>query len=62
MKKHTQLASLFACGALFALAMPALAKTDEAAQLDSSTLTCMGAERAGNADGSIPEYSARRPM
>ena len=57
--KHTQLASLFACGALLA-AGPALAKAtaEELAQL-GSRYTCMGAERAGNADGSIPEYSGK---
>ncbi|MGV2481292.1 UNVERIFIED_CONTAM: DUF1329 domain-containing protein, partial [Salmonella enterica subsp. enterica serovar Weltevreden] len=28
-------------------------------QLGGDKLTCMGAERAGNADGSIPEFSGK---
>ena len=44
--------------ALAALAAPALAavSADEAKQL-GTTLTAVGAEKAGNKDGTIPEYT-----
>jgi hypothetical protein len=43
------------------LAAPATAavSAEEAAQLGGDKLTCTGAERAGNADGSIPAYSGK---
>jgi len=59
--KHTKIAQALACGALLSLAGQALANAtaEERLKLDSSTYTCMGAERAGNADGSIPEFSGK---
>lgn len=47
--------------AALAAAAPAAAKVsaEEAARLDSDQLTCMGAERAGNADGTIPAYTGK---
>jgi len=45
-----------------ALAAPSTAaavSADEAAQLGGDKFTCIGAERAGNADGSIPAYSGK---
>lgn len=59
--KFTKL--LAACFALSGLAATPAAwaklSPEEAAQLDGPKLTCQGAERAGNADGSIPEYSGK---
>ncbi|MGH8445354.1 MAG: DUF1329 domain-containing protein [Solimonas sp.] len=51
-----------AIAALAALAAPgaqAKVPAEQAAQLGGDKLTCMGAERAGNADGSIPAYSGK---
>ena len=47
-------------GLAFALAAPAYAavSSEEAAKLGGSELTSVGAERAGNADGSIPAWQA----
>ncbi|MGH8505871.1 MAG: DUF1329 domain-containing protein [Stenotrophobium sp.] len=52
------------CAALAASVMsvhPALAKVGaaQAAQLGGDKYTCMGAERAGNADGTIPAFSGK---
>jgi len=44
------------CAALFAASAQAAVTADEAKQL-GSTLTLLGAEKAGNADGSIPSYT-----
>ncbi|HKY92310.1 MAG TPA: DUF1329 domain-containing protein [Nevskiaceae bacterium] len=55
MKKH-----VFALAAIASLVAPvSLAKVapQEAEKLGSPHLTCMGAERAGNADGSIPAFN-----
>lgn len=56
----TCIAALTAASGLLA-AQPALAavSAEEAAQLGGDKLTCTGAERAGNADGSIPAYSGK---
>jgi hypothetical protein len=51
--KHTLLAA--ACAALLPLAAAAAVSADEAAKL-KTTLTPMGAERAGNAAGTIPAW------
>ncbi|HZR38306.1 MAG TPA: DUF1329 domain-containing protein [Nevskia sp.] len=45
--------------ALAAPSAPAAVSAEEAAQLGGDKLTCTGAERAGNADGSIPAYSGK---
>jgi hypothetical protein len=54
---------IFSCAVLAGglLAQTANAKTtaDEAAQLGGDKLTCVGAERAANADGSIPAFSGK---
>lgn len=52
--------SAVAVGLALALAAPAYAvvSSEEAARLGSSELTAVGAERAGNADGSIPAWQA----
>ncbi len=44
---------------LAAPSAPAAVSAEEAAQLGGDKLTCTGAERAGNADGSIPAYSGK---
>lgn len=49
------LASAWACAALLPLSAGAAVSADEAAKL-KTTLTPMGAERAGNKDGSIPPW------
>jgi hypothetical protein len=62
------LAKALACAAAFTAALggaglapaaSAAVPADEAAQLGGDKLTCIGAERAGNADGSIPAYSGK---
>jgi hypothetical protein len=45
--------------ALAAPPAPAAVPAAEAAQLGGDKLTCTGAERAGNSDGSIPAYSGK---
>ena len=57
-KITTSKAALIALGTCL-LAAPALAKisAEEAARLGGEELTPMGAERAGNADGSIPAWT-----
>ena len=53
-------ASLLSAGILCAFSQTAAAKVsaEEAARLGKD-LTCSGAEKAGNADGSIPEFSGK---
>ncbi|WP_241696157.1 DUF1329 domain-containing protein [Solimonas terrae] len=46
-------------GTLAAQSAFAKVSAEQAAQLGGDKLTCMGAERAGNADGSIPAYSGK---
>ncbi|SFP50222.1 Protein of unknown function [Geopseudomonas sagittaria] len=60
MKKTLFRASLLSAGILCAFSQSALAKVspEEAARLGKD-LTCSGAEKAGNADGSIPEFSGK---
>lgn len=55
LKSHPWIA-LFLALPLTALAS---ATADEIASLDSKDVTCMGAERAGNAAGTIPEWSGK---
>ena len=58
--KLTCIAALTAAAGMLA-AHPAVAavSAEEAAQLGGDKLTCTGAERAGNADGSIPAFSGK---
>ncbi|HCT04149.1 MAG TPA: DUF1329 domain-containing protein, partial [Pseudomonas sp.] len=51
-----KLQPLMLAGLLVAVAPSAWAATEAQAQLLKSTLTPLGAERAGNADGSIPAW------
>jgi len=56
--KHVS-ARLLAASLIAAMATPAAfakASAEEAAQLGGDQLSCIGAERAGNADGSIPAF------
>ena len=58
--KLTCIAALTAAaGMLAAHSAAAAVSAEEAAQLGGDKLTCTGAERAGNADGSIPAYSGQ---
>lgn len=55
--------SIHRIGALLALCVPAYTMAavpaEQAAQLGSDKLTCIGAEAAGNADGSIPAFGGK---
>lgn len=58
--KLTCMAALSAAaGLLAAHSASAAVPAEEAAQLGGDRLTCTGAERAGNADGSIPAYAGK---
>src|SRR5262245_21459608 len=52
---------VLAIAAMLGFCVPALSMAavtaEEAAQLDGPALTVLGAERAGNADGTIPAYT-----
>src|SRR3954471_19284121 len=54
--QHPALAFVVAAASLAAAPLHAAPSADEAAQL-GTTLTAFGAEKAGNKDGSIPEYT-----
>lgn len=53
MKNHVM---MLAVAAVFAGSAQAAVSADEAKQLGGATLTIIGAEKAGNKDGTIPEY------
>lgn len=57
--KHILLSCAVAAGVLLTSAASAKTTAEEAAQLGGDKLTCMGAERAGNADGSIPAFEGK---
>ena len=57
--KHLIFSCAVIAGALSAQSVLAKTTAEEAAQLGGDKLTCVGAERAANADGSIPAYSGK---
>jgi len=61
MKFKAAFASCILAGVTALSAQDAFAKVsaEKAAELDGPKLTCMGAERAGNKDGTIPEFTGK---
>ncbi len=61
MQFKAALVTCLTAGSLLLAAVPAQAKVtpEKAAELNGPKFTCMGAEKAGNASGTIPEYSGK---
>jgi hypothetical protein len=59
MMKSRMTWTLALAAAMVAQAASAKVSAEQAAQLGGDKLTCMGAERAGNADGSIPAFGGK---